>query len=216
VPAGLAALGDDDVDAGVGVLARLRWRAAQRRDLATLVVDVLDHVGGWRAESVGDQGALRVLQRHLDLRGSGGLGPAQQLQCVVVAVVDRNAMVGEDLLGELNVLLRHQSIELLLEHLGRQVGGVHALVLVRDDDVYAVGVVADVLVDPVQLDLELFGSEADRAEHSEAAGLAHGDNDITAVGEGEDRELDIELVADGGVHACSSFGAVAELKRVLV
>ena len=32
----------------------------------------------------------------------------------------------------------------------------------------------------------------------------------------EYRELDVELVADGGVHACSSGGAVAELKRVLV
>ena len=36
VPAALAALGDDDVDAGVGVLARLRRRAAQRGDLAAL------------------------------------------------------------------------------------------------------------------------------------------------------------------------------------
>ncbi len=35
--------------------------------------------------------------------------------------------------------------------------GVHALVLVGDHDVDAVGVVADVLVDPVELDLELFG-----------------------------------------------------------
>jgi hypothetical protein len=46
VTAGLAALGDDDVDARVGVLARLRRRSAQRRDLAVFVVDVLDHVGG--------------------------------------------------------------------------------------------------------------------------------------------------------------------------
>ena len=76
--------------------------------------------------------------------------------------------------------------------------------------------VADVLVDPVQFDLELFGREADRAEHPEAAGLAHGDDDVTAVGEREDRELDAQFVADGGVHACSSGGAVAELKRVLV
>ena len=76
--------------------------------------------------------------------------------------------------------------------------------------------VTDVLVDPVQLDLELLRGEADRAEHAEATRLAHGDDDVTAVGEREDRELDVELVADGGVHACSSGGAVAELKRVLV
>ena len=83
--------------------------------------------------------------------------------------------------------------------------GVHALVLVGDHDVDAVGVVADVLVDPLQLDLELLGREADGAEHAEAAGLAHRDHDVTAVGEGEDRELDAEVVADGRVHA-GSFG----------
>ena len=47
------------------------------------------------------------------------------------------------------------------------------------------------------------GVKPDRAEHAEAAGLAHRDDDVTAVGEGEDRELDAELVADGGVHGCS-------------
>ena len=52
------------------------------------------------------------------------------------------------------------------------------------------------------------GREADRAEHAEPAGLAHGDDDVAAVGEREDRELDAELVADGGVHACSSVGGV--------
>ena len=69
--------------------------------------------------------------------------------------------------------------------------------------------VADVLVDPVQLDLELLGGEADGAEHAEAAGLAHRDDDVAAVGEGEDRELDAELVAERGVHACSLMGRSA-------
>jgi hypothetical protein len=65
-------------------------------------------------------------------------------------------------------------------------------------------VVADVLVDPRQLDLELLGAEADGAEHAEAAGLAHRDDDVAAVREGEDGELDAELVADGGAHGGSS------------
>ena len=59
------------------------------------------------------------------------------------------------------------------------------------------------LVDPVELDLELLGREADGAEHAEAAGLADRDDDVAAVGEGEDRELDAEVVADGRVHGCS-------------
>ena len=93
---------------------------------------------------------------------------------------------------------------------------VHALVLVGDDDVDAVGVVADVLVDPVELDLELLGREADGAEHAEAAGLADRDDDVAAVGEGEDRELDAEVVADGGVHAMLLWRRESELERVLV
>ncbi len=72
--------------------------------------------------------------------------------------------------------------------------------LFGDDDVDAVGVVADVLVDPVELDLELLGREADRAEHAEAAGLAHGDDDVAAVGEGEDRELDFHALRKSCPH----------------
>ena len=145
VSARLAALGDDDVNSGVGVLARLGRRTAQRGDLATGFVDALDHVRRRCAERVGDQRHLRVPQGDLDLRGGGRLGPAKELQRIVVAVVDRNAVVGEDLLGEVDVLLGHQRVERLFEHLWRQVGGVHALVLVRDDDVDPVGMVADVL-----------------------------------------------------------------------
>ena len=71
---------------------------------------------------------------------------------------------------------------------------------VRHDDVDAVGLAVDVLVDPVQLDLELLGREGERAEHAEAAGLAHRGDDVAAVAEGEDRELDAELVADRCTH----------------
>ena len=156
-----------------------------------------------------------MLQRDLYLGRRGRLGPAQELQCVVVAVVDRHPVVGQDLARELQVFFRHERVELLLEHLGLQIGGVHALVFIGNDDVDAVGMVADVLVDPLQLDLELLRRVADRPEHAEPAGLANGDDHVTAVGERKDRELDIEFVADGGVHACSLVG-LHELKRVLV
>ena len=106
VAAALAALGDDDVDVGGGVLQRLVRRAAQRRDLAALVVDVVDHVRGRGAERVGDQRHLRVLQRDLDLRGGRRLGPAEQLQRVVVlALLERHAVVEQEVAGEVEVLL---------------------------------------------------------------------------------------------------------------
>ena len=66
----------------------------------------------------------------------------------------------------------------------------------------------------MQLDLELLGREADGAEHAEAAGLGDGGDDVAAVGEGEDRELDAELVAEGGVHGVSpSRGGRIGVKR---
>ena len=109
-------------------------------------------------------------------------------------------MIGEDLLPEIQMLLGHHLAQRLGQFFGGQVR-VHALVLVRDDDVDPVRMIADVLVDPLQLDLELLGREADSPQHAETTGLAHRDDDIAAVREREDRELDAELVADGSVHA---------------
>jgi hypothetical protein len=200
VAATLAALGDDDVDIGLRVLQGLVGRAAQRRDLAALGVDVVDHVLGRRAQGVGDERHLGVLQRDLDLGRGRGLGPAEELEGVVVLVLlEGDAVVDEQVAGEVDVTPRHHVLEHLGQILRRHVG-VHALVLVGDDDVDAVGVVTDVLVDPVQLDLELLGREADGAEHAETTGLGHRDDDVTAVGEREDRELDPQFVADGSAH----------------
>ena len=53
------------------------------------------------------------------------------------------------------------------------------------------------------LDLELLGREADRAQHAEAAGLRDGGHDVAAVGEGEDRELDAQSIAELGAHGSS-------------
>ena len=113
--------------------------------------------------------------------------------------VERHAVVGQDLAGEVEVFLRDHVSQHLRQFVGGQIR-VHALVLVGDDDVDAVVVVADVLVDPVAFDLELLRGEAHRAEHTETSGLAHRDHHVAAVGEGEDRELDAELVAQGSMH----------------
>ena len=159
---------------------------------------------GRRAERVGDEPHLRVAQRHLDLRERRRLRPAEQAHALVLLRREvGHAGLGEDLVGELHVLLRHHVAQHLPELL--RVELVHPLVLAGDDDVDAVGLVADVLVDPLQLHLELLGREADGAEHAEAARLGDGGHDVAAVGEGEDRELDAELVAEGGVHGDQSF-----------
>ena len=113
-----------------------------------------------------------------------------------------HAVVGQDLEGELLVLGGDQAADLGLELVGVHL--VHALVLGRDDDVDAVGPVADVLVDPGELHLELLGGEGDGPEDADAPGVGHGGHHVAAVGEGEDGELDAEPVADLGVHGVVS------------
>jgi len=106
-------------------------------------------------------------------------------------------------LHEVSVLLGNEGLEVLLELVG--VGGPHPLVLARDDDVHAVGAVADVLVDPVELGLELFGGETHRSQDAKTTGLAYRDHDVTTVGEGEDRKLDSELAGQIGLHSVRSL-----------
>jgi hypothetical protein len=139
-----------------------------------------------------------VAQQHLDLRRRGRRGPAEELAAALIGREVGHSVVREDLLDELAVLGRDHLAQLLLELL--RVHLAHALVLPGDHEVDAVGLVADVLVDPLELDLELLGREADGAEHAEAARLRDGGHDVAAVGEGEDRELDAQAVAEIGVH----------------
>jgi hypothetical protein len=70
----------------------------------------------------------------------------------------------------------------------------------RDDHVDAVRPAAHLLVDPAQLDLELVGVEAHRAEHAEPAGVRDRGDDVAAVAEREQRELDPEQLGDARPH----------------
>ena len=70
----------------------------------------------------------------------------------------------------------------------------------RDHDVDAVRLAVHVLVDPLELELELLGRERERAEHADAAGVGDRGDDVAAVAEREDRELDPEPFAELVVH----------------
>ena len=135
----------------------------------------------------------------------GGLRKLDYAALLLASIA--HLVIRQQLLDELPVGVGDQGLEVGLELVG--VGGAHALVLAGDHDVDAVGLVADVLVDPVQLDLELLRGEADGAEHAEAAGLGDGDDDVTTVGEGEDRELDAELLGQVGLHGSGLLSGVA-------
>ena len=141
----------------------------------------------WRSAAASSGLPVASVQPIIPLRrwSGGGLG---------------HAVLGQQAAGEAAVVLGHHRLELCLEL--HRVHLAHALVLAGDDDVDAVGIVAHVLVQPFELDLELLGGEADGAEDADAAGVGHRGHDVAAVGEGEDGELDAESVADLGVHGC--------------
>ncbi len=143
----------------------------------------------------------------VDEPGCVGRGPADHPVPAALGLRDlRDAVVGEDLQGEVAVPGRHESADLRLQLV--RIHLVHPLVLGRDDDVHAIGLLPDVLVDPRQLDLELFGVETDGAEHADPARVGNRRDHVSAVGEGEDGEFDAELATDLGVHGVGPLFSV--------
>jgi len=91
------------------------------------------------------------------------------------------------------MLWRHHGLQHGFE-LSRFHIGIHPFVFLRDDDVDAVGLVADVGIDPVEFFLDALRRKADQPQHAEATGPGDFNDDITAVGEGKDRRVDTEQV----------------------
>ena len=60
--------------------------------------------------------------------------------------------------------------------------------------------VADLVLYPVEVDLQLLWAVGHRSEYSEPSGLRDSCDHVAAVGEREDRELDVEQFGDGRVH----------------
>ena len=206
VAAALGALADDEVEAGLLVVQRMLDRAGQGADEAARGLDLGDDVGRGGAERVGDEADLVVAEGGRQQGLAGGLGPAHHPRALLVGRGLGDAVLLEDAAGEAAVVVGDHGGELGLEL--HRVELAHALVLAGDDDVDAVGGVGAVLVQPVELDLELLGGEADGAEDTEAAGVGDGRHHVAAVGEGEDGELDAEAFGDLGAHVCLLSGSV--------
>ena len=202
VPAGLAALGDDHVDAGVDVALGVLGGARQRADRAAFLLDAFDHVRRRRAEGVDEQHRF-ARQRDLELRvGAAGregccLAAADQTATTGVGRQLGDAVAVEDVVDELTVA----GGDHVLQRRHREPALVGAGVLGGHDQVDAVRAIADLGLDPVEVDLELAITVAGGAEHAHAACLRHGDDHVAAVGEGEDRQVDAEHVGDRGLHA---------------
>ena len=107
-----------------------------------------------------------------------------------------DVVAAEDVVDELLVLRRQE----LADRLTVEAPLVGAGVLHREEEVDAVGSAPHLLLDPAEVDLELLRGVCDRSQHTEAACIRDGGDDVTAVAERQDRELDPEDVADPGPH----------------
>src|SRR5580658_5072206 len=72
----------------------------------------------------------------------------------------------------------------------------------RQQHIDAVRTPADVLIDPLQLQLELIGRERGNPEHSDPACFGDFDYHVSAMRKPEDRDLDAEHLANPGTHGC--------------
>ena len=217
VAAGLVALGDDDVDALLHVADRLLDPSDQGRDLHALLVSLVD--GGFRRRTERRREQRdRMCERDLDLRRAGcfcptehaGAQPRAGLEHLTVAThVD--AVVGEDLVDVVPMVLADHRSELRTDVLHLVDAGVAVRCLHRHHDVHAVGLAADVLVDPLQFELELVGRERERAEHAHAAGVRHCRDDIATVRERKDRELDAERLRETVLHCVTSIASCTSI-----
>jgi len=134
----------------------------------------------------------------LELRHRSCDRPTEQTLALVFRRKFGHTRIREQLGREGAVFVGDGGFELLFELVGVEFA--HAFVFVGDDGVDRIRLVADVLVDPLALLLEFLGREADRTQHAESSGFADRNDDVTAVGEGEDRNVDSKDVANVGVH----------------
>jgi len=205
VAARLVPLGDDDVDAGLDVALGVHGLAREGADETALLLHPVDQELRGRPEGVGHEGRavgegdveLRTRRRGRERRGATRrAADAAPLERVVVRRELRHLVAAQDVLDELLVLGWDQAADVV----ERVPALLVARVLGGDDQVDAVGPVAHLLLDPGEVDLELLGGVSHGPQHPEAAGLRHGGDDVAAVREGEDRELDVEQVGHGGAH----------------
>ena len=154
VATGLGALGDDQVDAGGTLALGVDDRADEAGDEDVTVVGLGHEVVGRRTEGVGDETDLLVRPDDVEQRPPALVGEPHQLVAATASILSRerlDAVAVQQLVEELAVLGGDQ----LVDGSPRQAALLDADVLGRHDDVDTVRAVADMVVDPVQLDLEL-------------------------------------------------------------
>jgi hypothetical protein len=191
----LVALGHDDVDAGLDVTPRVLDGARERRHLHALLASRLDHPRRRRSERARDQ-ADPVLEDELDhvalqlvadadLRSQGGADRERR------HVVLRQQLVDEAPMRLWNSRVELRSVEAALVA-AHEPGG--------QQQVHAVRLVTDLVLDPLELHAQVPERVSGHAEHAESPRLRDGRRYVAAVGEGEDGKLETQLRRELRVH----------------
>ena len=203
--ASFGALGDDDVDANVYVTLRVLRLASQRADEAAFFFDSLDHVRRWRPERVDNQ---RWSMRERDLEQRPRLVGREWHSAIAATASAENAAAGlfgtergyvvaaQDVVDELDVSSRDKASD-VVECVA---AGIGACVLGRHDEVDAVGQIAHFGFDPGEVDFELLGRVSDRTEHTHASGSGDRGDNIAAMCERKDRNVDAKHVGNRCLH----------------
>ena len=148
----LGALYHQHVDAGMHLLDRVLPRTNQRGDRHALGLRAPDHELRWNTERVGNQ-FDGMAKGHIEQLFADGVGQrCEHPERLIPDLVEAHAVLGEQLGHVIAVLVGNHRDDLF----GRQVQSL-ALELLRTDDVDAVGLAGDVIVDPGQFVLEVLG-----------------------------------------------------------
>ena len=179
------------------MLDRVFPGAGQRADDDTRSSRPIQHEVGRHAERV-DHHLHRVRKRGVENDRSAFLAQVVSVAVADIAVpqpLGVYAVLGEYRL-DVGLVLRWYS----RLHFGGGEGALLAIQAGRYQQVDAIGVAIDVVVEPAQLDIEGFRGVAGATEHTESAGVAHGGDHVATMAECEQRELDVEHGTDFVVH----------------
>jgi len=201
----LTACNDKNVDAGLHLAHCMFTRAHQCSDRHIMFLAEVQHDLRRYAQRIGDQ-LDRVAET--DFKAGGCAVIAQILREVegvgagIANVVCINVVLLENIGSEILVPLRHSGANgIRIESI------ILAFKLVGHDQVNAVRLAVDVRIDPREFFFQPVRRKGYGAEHAHAACLGDGHHDVAAMGEGDERKLDAQHVADWGIHVFLSRAA---------
>lgn len=210
---GLVPLGDDDVDARLGVVAGVAGAPGEGGDEDALVVGAGDDVRGRGAEGVGEE-FDRIVEGHVELAAGDLFHPAGDTPAGGLALGEfGHAVLGEGGADERPVLLRDHGLDVGLGQCLSSRGGFD--LLGGHHDVEAVGQAVGVLLHPVEVAGEVVrGGVAHRAEDSNPCGSGERGGHRGEGREAEDGVLDPQGATQLRLHGRQDAAAARRREEV--